>query len=238
MKTKNCSKCREEKILENNFYMRNGKPQSRCKECVKLKSKNYRDSNKGKYFDYFREYQQINKKDIKEYKRQNYLKNQEKVKERSKEYYENNKEEHNKYTKEYNIKNREDINRNSRDRNQKRRDNDPLYRLSNNIRTSISTSIKRCGYKKDSKTYDILGCSYEDFILYIESKFENWMTWENYGKYNGKLYHGWDIDHIIPVSTTKTKEEILSINHYTNLQPLCSKINRNIKKDKLNYEIL
>ena len=63
------------------------------------------------------------------------------------------------------------------------------------------------------------------------------MTWENYGKYNGELNYGWDIDHIIPVSSAKNKEEILKINHYTNLQPLCSKINRDIKKDKIYYEI-
>jgi hypothetical protein len=114
--------------------------------------------------------------------------------------------------------------------------NEPLFRLKNNLRTTIWSSIKRCGYKKYSKTYEILGCSYNDFIVYLESKFESWMTWENYGRYNGELYFGWDIDHIVPVKNAKTEQEIININHYTNLQPLCSKINRDIKKDKLNYE--
>ena len=63
------------------------------------------------------------------------------------------------------------------------------------------------------------------------------MSWDNYGKYNGLLNYGWDIDHIIPVSSSKTEEDIIRLNHYTNLQPLCSKINRDIKKDKLKYEI-
>ena len=44
--------------------------------------------------------------------------------------------------------------------------------------------------------------------------------WENYGLYNGELNYGWDIDHIIPISTAKTEEEIIKLNHYTNLQPL------------------
>ncbi len=34
----------------------------------------------------------------------------------------------------------------------------------------------------------------------------------------------------------KRDGQIININHYTNLQPLCSKINRDIKKDKLEYE--
>lgn len=57
------------------------------------------------------------------------------------------------------------------------------------------------------------------------------MTWENKGLYNGELNHGWDIDHIIPTSSAKTEEEVVKLNHYTNLQPLCSKINRDIKKN-------
>jgi hypothetical protein len=62
------------------------------------------------------------------------------------------------------------------------------------------------------------------------------MTWDNYGRYNGDFNYGWDLDHIIPVSIGVTKEEIIELNHYTNLQPLCSKINRDIKKDKLNKD--
>ncbi len=64
------------------------------------------------------------------------------------------------------------------------------------------------------------------------------MTWENRGLYNGEFNYGWDIDHIIPISFAKTEEDIIKLNHYTNLQPLCSKINRDIKKDKLDYGII
>lgn len=89
---------------------------------------------------------------------------------------------------------------------------------------SISDSLKYSG---------ILGCSFEEFKLYLESKFENWMSWENYGKYNGELNYGWDIDHIIPSSSAETEEEVYKLNYYLNLQPLCSKINRDIKKNKI-----
>ena len=54
---------------------------------------------------------------------------------------------------------------------------------------------------------------------------------KNRGLYNGELNYGWDIDHIIPISSAITEEDIIRLNHYTNLQPLCAYINRVIKKD-------
>ena len=66
--------------------------------------------------------------------------------------------------------------------------------------------------------------------MYLESKFEPWMCWNNKGLYNGEFNYGWDIDILYPISSAKTEEDIIKLNHYTNLQPLCSKINRDIKK--------
>jgi hypothetical protein len=111
-----------------------------------------------------------------------------------------------------------------------RRKLDVLFALKSGIVRLIRTSINRGGFTKKSKTVDILGCSYEEFKNYIESKFEPWMTWENKGKYNGHLNYGWDIDHIIPLSSATCEADILRLNHYTNLQPLCSKINRDVKR--------
>ena len=64
------------------------------------------------------------------------------------------------------------------------------------------------------------------------------MTWENRGLYNGELDYGWDIDHIVPICSAKTEEDVIKLNHYTNLQPLCSYTNRVIKGDKFiqNYK--
>jgi len=57
----------------------------------------------------------------------------------------------------------------------------------------------------------------------------------NQGKYNGKLNYGWDMDHIIPIASAESEEDIIKLNHYTNLQPLCSFVNRVIKRDNLIY---
>lgn len=114
---------------------------------------------------------------------------------------------------------------------------DELYKLRCNISSRLSKALKSIKESKDDiKTIDTLGCDLYFFKEYIESKWEDWMTWENYGRYNKESYYGWDIDHIIPISVGKTKEEIIKLNHYTNLQPLCSRINRDIKKDKLEDE--
>jgi hypothetical protein len=110
---------------------------------------------------------------------------------------------------------------------------DNLFKVRQSIRKTISSSFRNTSFRKSSKTAIILGCSFEEFKLYLESMFEPWMNWENKGLYNGKLNYGWDIDHKIPVSSATTEEELVKLNHYTNLQPLCSKINRDIKKNKI-----
>jgi hypothetical protein len=122
------------------------------------------------------------------------------------------------------------INRNIKEK--ERRLNDPLHKLKVNLRNLIGNSLRNKNYKKVSKTHEILGCSFEEFKEYLESKFEPWMTWDNRGLYNGTPEYGWDIDHVIPTSSSTTEEELIRLNHYTNLRPLCSYNNRYIKKNK------
>jgi hypothetical protein len=160
-------------------------------------------------------------------KRKNYYEeNKNKIIKQNKKYREENKDKISKTKKKYREENKNEINKYFRDR----RKNDIIFKISSNLRSNISLSIKKLNKNKKSKTELILGCSFEEFKLYLESKFESWMTWDNYGLYNGELNYGWDIDHIKPVSSAKTISELIGLNHYTNLQPLCSKVNRDIKK--------
>lgn len=164
------------------------------------------------------------KEKTKKYNKVKYEKNKEHILERRKLHYQKNKEK----IKLYLIKNKEKVKKRVKEYKRNRRLNDPLYRLKSNI----SRRIRRCLNKKSNKTNNILGCSPSEFRLYLESKFESWMNWDNYGLYNGELNYGWDIDHIIPLSSQFTEEDIIKLNHYTNLRPLCSKVNRDIKKDR------
>lgn len=110
-----------------------------------------------------------------------------------------------------------------------------LSRLKGNVMSLIMNSLRKNGYKKTGKIVDILGCSYEEFKQHLESKFEPWMNWDNYGKYNGSFNYGWEIDHVIPNCFAINESHALQLNHFVNFQPLCTKINREIKKDNLIY---
>ena len=146
-----------------------------------------------------------------------------------------NKNERNRRYWNNNIKNTEfKSNQSKRKRNThlKRLEDDPLYKLKISYIRRLNKSIKNFNVI-DIKFLDALGCSLDEFKIHIESRFEHWMNWNNYGKYNGELNHGWDIDHILPISSAKTESEFYELCHYINLQPLCSKINRDIKKNKI-----
>jgi hypothetical protein len=130
------------------------------------------------------------------------------------------------------IKNKETINasqakwlKNNRDKRLEhvKRYNDkklgtPLGRLETNCRGRIWQAFKNKGFKKNTKTQKMLGCSYEELKCYIEAKFKKGMTWDNYGTL-------WEVDHIVPYYLAKTEEEIISLSHYSNLQPLWAKEN-------------
>ena len=104
--------------------------------------------------------------------------------------------------------------------------NDKLFKLKGNIRSLIRKSFKTSGAKKTSNTAKILGCSISEFKTHLENQFESWMNWNNYGMYHPKGERTWNIDHITPSKSAKTVEDIVRLNHYTNLRPLCSKQNR------------
>lgn len=161
------------------------------------------------------------------------IQREQKRKQYEKEYYKKNKDKILKQSKEYFKKNQKVKQEKNNKRYKTRRHNDPIFKLSTNLKRNIRAIFKKNGVSKKSKTLDIIGCSYDEFKIHIETKFESWMNWDNYGLYNGKPDYGWDVDHIIPLKTAKTEEDIIRLNHYTNLQPLCSHINRDIKRDNI-----
>jgi hypothetical protein len=137
------------------------------------------------------------------------------------------------YNKKYREENRERLRVKRNIDKQNRINKNPLTKLRFRISNNITVSLKRNGGKKLCKTTDILGCSFDDFKNHIESLWESWMSWENYGNPKDGIYQPnktWDLDHIIPSSKATTEEEILKLNHYSNFQPLCSHNNRFIKK--------
>ena len=254
MDQKLCKKCLLEKDLTffNKDKSKKDGYRNSCKECQKNYSNDFYSKNKERVCEYSNNYYKIicndlnyklkrkeymniylseNKERINQYNIDYNVKNKEKISEYKALYYLNNKEKILKYK----FDNRKRINKNSLEYYYMRINNDNLYKLSILIRNLIRISIKKSGYSKKSKTNEILGCSFNDFKFYLENKFQDWMNWENQGLYNGEINYGWDIDHIIPLSSAKNEEEIMRLNHYTNLQPLCSFVNRVIKRDKMSW---
>jgi hypothetical protein len=94
---------------------------------------------------------------------------------------------------------------------------DLLFKLGRNIRVLIRYSFKNKNLKKKTKTEIILGCSVSEFKKHLEFQFLNGMSWEN-----RRLWH---IDHIIPLALAKNEDQLIKLNHYTNLRPLWAKDN-------------
>lgn len=198
MEKKICSKCGFEKeVCE--FYKVSGsliKYRSKCKICMNTYSRNYHEINKTivseKNKKFRMENPNINKEKCKLYKQKNPG--------WFKKWLDKNKEHRRNYIMEYNS--------------------NPKIKIKNSLRGRINELMNK--KYNNPKTLDLLGCEYEYFIKYIENKFMDGMSWDNYG------YYGWHLDHIIPLSSAKTEEEIANLFHYTNLQPLWA--NDNLKK--------
>lgn len=104
-----------------------------------------------------------------------------------------------------------------------RRITDPVFNLIYRIRNRTRKAFLRLSLSKPAKTEELLGTDWPTAKAHLESLFKPGMTWENMGE--------WHIDHIIPLATAKTEEELYTLCYYTNLQPLWAE--ENISKGSL-----
>lgn len=98
--------------------------------------------------------------------------------------------------------------------NQRRKD-DPKFRLNQAITNCVCKALRG---KKAGKRWEILvGYTLEDMVKHLEKKFDEKMSWENWGNY-------WHIDHIKPKSlfkyTSPDEIEFKKCWALENLQPL------------------
>lgn len=95
-----------------------------------------------------------------------------------------------------------------------RKNNKMKNNLARRLRVRIYKAIKAQLTEKRNSMLALLGITMDQFFLYMESKFTDGMSWENYGK--------WHVDHIKPCAlydlTLETEQA--KCFHYTNLQPL------------------
>jgi hypothetical protein len=125
----------------------------------------------------------------------------------------NNKTKMKKSRKEYINNNKEKVRIYRNYYSNKKRKESEIIRLSENLRRRINHILKLNNITKKNKTFDIVGCSPQFLKECLEQKFTEGMSWELIGQH----IH---IDHIIPLSSANTEEEVYKLCHYTNLQPL------------------
>lgn len=81
------------------------------------------------------------------------------------------------------------------------------------------------GYEDDSESAELIGCTYVYYMAHLSRQFVKGMSFEN--------KCDWEVDHIIPISSAKTIEEIQVLSKFTNLRPLWRKDNRKKHSKKL-----
>ena len=207
MKTKKCPECKELKLATEYYKCSSRKDglQVYCKICKKEKFKKSKKESDKKYQ---KKYLSIPENRI---KKQKY----------SRQYQIDNPEKQKQYISKYKkSKKGRNYNKNYRKKEYKNKyGKDPLFTLKLTLRNRLKNALKE-GFKK-GKTLEMLGCSIEEFKLYLEGQFDENMNWENYGSY-------WELDHIIPCDSfdLSNLEEQKNCFRFTNIQPLEKIANR------------
>jgi hypothetical protein len=181
--TKICSKCKCEKMLDEfGLHKRNKDGKNiYCKLCIKIITKKYNDNNKEKIKISINLYKEKNPEKVKQFKKAYKDNNPEKIKESNRNYRKKNPIKAKEIRENYKVRRNE--------KHKERMKNDPLYKLKHNIRGLIQKAFKDKGFKKNSKAREILGCSFEEFKIYIENQFLPWMNWNNHGKYKKDTFN-------------------------------------------------
>lgn len=246
--TKKCNKCGGVKTLDCFCKDKNAKDgyYTICKECKKkyvelhkeerdLYIKNYNEDHREERREYKKNYDKTHKEERRQQSKIYREIHNEEIKQKEKDYRENNKERVSQTRHKTYIKNKYKkvlyMQKTKKRRNKRIKDKyqtDPLFKMKTNVRNSVKGAFKKQGFSKNSKTAKIVGC---DWGFLYDHLFLSFIS--NYDRYpteNDIL----EIDHIIPISTAKTEEDVIRLNHHTNFQWLLKKDNRE-KGDRLDW---
>ena len=116
----------------------------------------------------------------------------------------------------------------SRAKQREKRKSNPVALMHSRLSRLHRHALTRLGALKNSSTLLAFGYSGIQFAEHIERQFFGGMGWENMSE--------WQIDHIIPISTAKTAEDVLALNQLSNLRPMWANQN-NTKKANI-YHLL
>jgi hypothetical protein len=130
------------------------------------------------------------------------------------------------WKKNYETINKEIIN----EKNREKYKTDKTYRIKKILRNRFKTTVLNKKIYKSSLNY--IGINLDYLLKWIESQFDDKMTWSNQGSY-------WNIDHVIPCSSfnLENEEEIKKCFNWKNLRP-CEKIENFSKNNKIDENLI
>jgi hypothetical protein len=223
-----CTICQEEKILEDFTFDKGNKKDGRrasCKECCRKKNAEYIKANPDKKLESDKKsYEKLKEKKLAQ-KKEYYLLKKEEILLKRKEYHSNNKEKISENNRKYREANLEELRYKNKiyhrvnakkltEKKQQRIDSTPLRQFKERIRQLVKNSFYRLKHNKHRHTSQILGADWNTIKEHFISQFKDEMTWEAF--IAGEIH----VDHIKPLISAKTEEELIALCHYTNLQPL------------------
>ena len=223
IKTKICTKCKEEKELFE-FYVRKDSVngfRNECKQCISKKGKIYRENNKEKRKISNEKWRQENKSYLKKCQKEYYKNNRECFLEKAKEYASKHKKEKKEYDEKYIKKNKKKKIKKKKENFKERIKNDTQFRLRLNFSSLVRTKLRRRLLTKEGKsTFDFLPYTVDELKIHLENQFEPWMNWDNWSNKPGY----WTIDHIKPDSsftyTSVEDKEFQECWALSNLKPM------------------
>lgn len=109
----------------------------------------------------------------------------------------------------------------------------PERKIKHNLRVSLGNFIRKHKSEKKCSAIKLVGCDIECLKKHLENQFQPGMSWDNWSR------TGWHIDHIIPlnlfdVSDTNHQKKCFN---YRNLRPLWAKENIS-KQDTLDMDLI
>lgn len=219
--SKVCKGCNVEKSIDNfaiDNHLRTTNRRGKCKDCYNKKERERHHANRERNLARRKELRDRDPESYKRSQRQYRKTNHEKSKQYQREYVRSHREMANKYRR-------------------KRKQTDQSYKLRIAISSQIREGLKQRGLSKNRlSAFIYLSYTIQDLVQHIESKFEFWMAWDNWGWYNPETWDDdepttwtWHIDHIIPQSQfnyiSMDDPQFAECWSLNNLRPYPSKLN-------------
>ena len=240
MINKTCSKCGDELPATVEYFYRNATGRdgmdAQCKKCSAQRTKEWQKKNPDRVRENGRKWQKENLERRSASQRKSYWKNVDKVNERRRQQHKENPDRRRELARKWRRKNIDKIREYQRrwheenpGYSKKYRAEKPSRRINHSISSGINRALKR---KKNGRQWEsLVGYTLNDLMKHLESQFEDWMTWNNYGE--------WEIEHIIPKDAFNfSKPEDIDFKRcwaLENLQPMEAKENRE-KSNKIDGE--